>query len=250
MSDRPIVIHSAMSIEIKFLIEKLDNLTEMQLGNYIFYEGYIYKYPIVICVSGVGTVNTAGSIMHVIEKYNPLCVINIGIVGSCDKNIHQNDLIIGNRCLNINSYKTSYRSKGEGSDYKNWEYITFKEGVDELLYWDADKVLLRIANDMVDRYFYGSCFKGVIGSGDCWNDEVDRVIFLNDKYKVSCMDMECISIYMLCNVFKVPCISFKVVSDNIILGESYDRGVSKNIWNYIDSYMDKVIKSKDLLKNF
>lgn len=241
---RPIVIHSAMGVEIKFLLDKIGDVKKINYGDFIFYEGNYKGYPIVLNISGVGTINTASDMMYIIDKYNPLCVINIGIVGSYRKEIHKNDLVICNRCLNVNSYRTSYLEEGNGSDYSRWEMITFKEGIDELVYWDADEQLLNIMYKIKDKYSYGKCVNGIIGSGDVWNDEVDRLLFLRDKYKLCCSDMESISVYMVCNKFKVPCISLKIVSDNIILGEDYDRNVSKNIEDILLIYVNEIIDSK------
>lgn len=249
MDDRsPIVIHSAMGIEIEFLKDKMIDLKKEQYGNFIFYEGKFNDYPIVLNISGVGTIYTASDMMYVIYKYKPMCVINLGIVGSYHKEIHKNDFIVGSKCLNVNSYRTSYLEEGMGSDYQNWEMITFKEGIDELVYWNCDKALLKLINELSDGYTDGNFFNGIIGSGDVWNNEIDRLLYLNSKYDLICSDMECISVYMVCNSFNIPAISLKVVSDNIILGEEYDRGVTKNIENVLLKYLDKIIKCKDLLK--
>lgn len=241
---RPIVIHSAMGVEIKFLLDKISDIKKSNYGDFVFYEGNFNGYPIVLNISGVGTVNTASDMMCVINKYNPICVINTGIVGSYSRDIHKNDLIICDKCLNVNSYRTSYLEEGLGSDYTKWDMITFKEGVDELVYWDADKSLLEIMDKIKDRYSYGNFCNGIIGSGDVWNNEVDRLLFLRDKYKLCCSDMESISIYMVCNKFNVPCVSLKVVSDNIILGEDYDRNVNKNIEDILLIYISEIINSK------
>ena len=247
-SKRPIVIHSAMSVEIEFMKDRLSDLVEIESGNFIFYEGKINGYPIVLSISGVGTIHTASNMMYVIDKYKPLCVINLGIVGSYNKNIHKSDLIVGSKCLNVNSYRTSYLKEGMGSDYKSWEMITFKEGVDELVYWTCNEVLFTMFNELSDKYTYGNCFSGIIGSGDAWNNEIDRLLFLNSRYGLSCSDMECVSVYMVCSNFNIPAISLKVVSDNIILEEEYDREVTKNIIDVLFLYIDMIIKCKDLVK--
>lgn len=244
---RPIVIHCAMDVEIDFLKKKIVDLKKNIYGNFIIYEGMFNGYPVILNVSGVGIINAASDIMYVIDKYNPLCVINLGIVGSCSDKIHRNDLVVGNKCLNINSYKTSYLDRGKGSDYKSWNIITFKEGVDELVYWNCNNILLNIINNISGKYLYGNIINGVIGSGDVWNSEVDRLLFLSDKYGVVCSDMECVSVYIVCNNFNVPAISLKVVSDNIILGEDYDREVSNNMENILLVYINEVIMCKDFI---
>lgn len=242
---RPILIYGAMSVELNFLIEKLEDVKTIEHGKFKFYNGYFNDYPVIINIGGVGVINASSDIMYAINKFNPICVLNIGIVGSYSKNIHKGDLIIGEKCLNINSYKTDYLKSG--SDFKKWDYITFKEGVDELIFEHASNKLIDLFNEVSHLYKNGNCINGVIGSGDSWNNEIERLSFLNEKYGLVCSDMESIGLYSVCNSFSIPVLSLKIVSDNIILGEEYDRNVCIYINDVFIKYISCIIKKINFL---
>lgn len=72
-----------------------------------------------------------------------------------------------------------------------------------------------------------SYFTGTIGSGDIWNKNKKKIEFINKKYDVICEDMECVSIYTVANLYEIPVISIKGISNNEVLDESYDYGVRK-----------------------
>ena len=49
---------------------------------------------------------------------------------------------------------------------------------------------------------------------------------MNEKYGILCEEMEGIAIYTVANQYKIPVIDIRVISDNEILKEEYDRHVS------------------------
>lgn len=64
-----------------------------------------------------------------------------------------------------------------------------------------------------------ACF----GSGDAWNKEIDRILCLKEKCKVLSGDMESIGVYTVANKMNVPVLGIRVMSDNELLNESYER---------------------------
>ena len=60
-------------------------------------------------------------------------------------------------------------------------------------------------------------------AGDIWNMEADRIMLLHKKYGILCEDMESISVYTISNLYNVPVISIRVISNNEILNEEYER---------------------------
>ena len=102
----------------------------------------------------------------------------------------------------------------------------------------ASLPLLDVANNI--EYEYGNVILGKIGSGDVWNREVDRILYLNDTYDIVVEDMESISVYNLCYKYNIPCISFKVISDNSLIGEEYNREVGIYLQEFICEYIDNI----------
>ncbi len=239
---RPILIQVAMKIEGEELLKKIENIKEKSLKGYTIYEGIIENYKIVLLISNVGLIQTSASLMLAINEYNPIAIINIGIAGATSKKLHIKDIIIGTECLNINSYKTPIKEKNKGSDATNWELLTFLSGIeDKLIIEKADKKLIELTKNINTN---SNIYYGRIGSGDCWNREIDKIISLNKKYKIICEDMESIAVYTIANQFKIPVISIKCISDNILTSEEYDRTVGSYIQEYIFNYIKLLINKK------
>lgn len=240
---KPIVIIGAMEVEIDFLIEKLENLKENIILNYHFYEGTINTYPVVVAESKVGTINAAAVTTIAIEYYHPICIINQGTAGAIGKEIHTKDIVIGSEILHMMSAKTPYREIGEGSNSIEWDYITFVSGgVDEKVTQKANTKLLAFFKQCTQEYTQGKAHVGVIGSGDVWDREKDRLIYFNQIHQVLCKEMEGISVYTIANENNIPVINIRIISDNELLGEPYDRNIGKAVQEFVYESVKKMIE--------
>ena len=114
MEERPIVIMCAMEVEADFLISKLENAKKTTVNKYEFFEGTINDYPIVVCFCKVMCINAAVATYIAIDKYNPIAIISQGTAGAHGKNIHTGDIVVGEKCVNIVSFKTPQKKEGEG----------------------------------------------------------------------------------------------------------------------------------------
>lgn len=234
-----ILVLVAMEVEAKVLIEKFDSYEMKSKMGFTFYEGVVNNRNIILLLSGVGVINASSGLIVGIMEYNPSIVINYGIGGAMSKDIHTKDIIIGSSVSNINSYRTSILGEGEGSSPNSWELLTFLSGeVDRYIEYRTDDKLLDVASNI--EYEYGNVILGKIGSGDVWNREVDRILYLNDTYDIVVEDMESISVYNLCYKYNIPCISFKVISDNSLIGEEYNREVGIYLQEFICEYINNI----------
>lgn len=239
MEKSPILLQVAMEVECSCLLKKIDHLVKREIGGYLFYEGMIRNYPVVISLSKVGLIEASSSLTIGIENYHPIAIINYGIAGATTRKLHVSDMVIGTNCVNINSYKSSFSPALGGVHPDKWELLTFLSGeTDRFLSYSSDEKLLALALGNPPKTNY---LCGTIGSGDVWNQEVDRVLFLNEKYHILCEDMESISTYTIAHHRDIPVISFKMISDNLLLGEEYDREVGIYLQEYVFSYVEKLI---------
>lgn len=242
MNKKPILIQIAMEVEAKPLLNKINNLEELEIKEYKYFKGNINNYPIVISISKVGLIHSSSSLTIACQKFNPIAIINTGLAGAKTKEIHTKDIIIGESCININSYKTPYLKEGEGSNPNNWELITFLDNEkDRLIEEKAASKLIEIAKNIEDNTIK-NIYYGKIGSGDVWNNEHDRLLYLNKKYKILCEDMESIATYILANQWNIPVISIKIISDNSLTGELYDRNIGEYIEKYLIRYLNYLIE--------
>ena len=224
MTKKPIVIIASMEIGIQVLLKKMEHVVKKNINKYEFYEGMIHHYPVVVCHCHVMSFNAAVATTLAIQTYHPLAIINEGCSGAHGKEIHKNDIVIGKRCINIVSNKTPHKKEGEGSNSLDAELVYFLEGEDEkTVYQPADQHLVELCKNI--PYSKGNVFFGTLGSGDVWNNEADKILHLHEKYGTLCEDMESIAIYYVAHTFSIPVIGIRVISNNEILEEGYDRNI-------------------------
>lgn len=230
-----------MEIECQEILKHISNLEELEINKYKFYKGTINNYPVIISLSKVGLIHTSSSLTIAIKEFNPKYIINTGIAGATAKEMHIGDIVIGESCININSYRTANLKKGEGSNPNNWELLTFLSGeTDRLIEEPANQTMIEIAKKIKNNQ-HGKIYVGKIGSGDVWNREIDRILYLNNNYNILCEDMEAIATYTVSNQQNIPVISIKMISDNSITGEEYNREVGKYLEQYIIEYIKNII---------
>lgn len=242
---KPILIQGAMEIEIQLLKDVVEDIEEFTIDGYKFYKGALEKYPIIISKTDIGLINSAVSTIIGIKKFHPEIVINQGTAGASDLNLLTHDIVIGTNCININSFETCEKGEGEGINPFCWEMKTFKEGIDELIKVPANNELVEISKKVSKSYKKGKVVFGLIGSGDVWNKEYDRIDWLNKNYNVLCEDMETISIYSVCNKQHIPVIGVRAISDNArVEGQIYDRKSAFDSQKYVLEMCKEYIRSK------
>lgn len=227
MSEKTILIQGAMSVETKLLIDALSDAEKIVLNGYEFYKGKINDCAVVISITKVGMINASVATILGINHFNPKCIINQGVAGGHDKNVHKGDIVIGEFAANMNSFKTCSKKEDEGSNPFEWELITFNEGNDIL----KEKIPANI--ELVEKssnFFEMSNFKihkGTIASGDIWNKECDRINWFIDELDSLCEDMETFAVYKVCQNNDVPVLGIRMISNSEINNESYDRSLAE-----------------------
>lgn len=243
MQKNPILVAVAMEVEARVLLEKLTNLEEKKKHNIIFYEGYLNEEKIIVLLTKVSLISASSALTIAILEYEPRLIINYGIAGAMSKDIHTKDIIIGTTISNINSYRTSTLEEGKGSNPNKWELLTFLSGeTDRYIEYETNNKLLALTKEI--NYTNGNIIYGKIGSGDVWNREVDRILYLNEKYNIICEDMESIALYTIANNFNIPIITIKIISDNSLINEEYNRNVGEYLQDYIYKYLTLLINNK------
>lgn len=244
MKQRPILIQVAMEVECQEILKRIAHLEEVEMQTYQFYKGFIHDYPVIISLSKVGLIQTSASLTIAINQFQPIAIINLGIAGATDKKMHIGDIVVGESCININSYRTAILKENEGSNPNDWELLTFLSGEEDRFIEQKASVELIELTKQIETNQHGKIYYGRIGSGDSWNREVDRILYLNKHYHILCEDMESIATYTLANQWEISVIAIKMISDNSLTGEEYDRTVGRWLENYAMEYFEKFIATK------
>ncbi len=209
----PIIIQGAMSMEVEELIKIIEIGKEENINGFKFYIGRFENYPIIISETQIGIINVSMATCIAIQNYNPKLIINQGIAGAHVSYIHRNDIVVGEKSVNINSFITGIKNKNEGTNPFDWQFDNRSFEV------QCNTELLEKAKKINNEY---NIFYGIIGSGDIFNREVDRIAWVQEKKNTLCEDNETIAVYTICEKFKVPCIGFRAITNNEVTQKESD----------------------------
>ena len=201
-----ILIVAALDKEIDILN---DLLKAKKKKNYRYKE--LDKNEIYTSIVGVGTINALTNTQSLIDEINPDYVINIGTAGSYVLEVNDGDIVVCDEAIYHGGYIMT------DSPSSDWE--TIKE---TNLSIKGDKKLSKL----VDEIDTGCVIHhGKTLSGDFFTKDVETINALRDKYHNLCEDMETLAIYKACEEKKIPCIAYRIISNNELKGSKYEDNV-------------------------
>ena len=178
MSNKVILIQGAMDIEVEYLISKLNNIEKRIISEYEFWIGNTENNKIIVSKTRIGTLNATISTTIGIINFHPDFIINQGIAGAHRVDLHTGDIVIGEKCCNINAYSIPSKEKGQGSNPFQWEVSKSKA---QMLF--ADTNLVNVVEKALKENTKNKCIKGILGSGDVFNREFDRIMWINNIFR-------------------------------------------------------------------
>lgn len=239
-----ILIQGAMDTETGYLIGHLAEAECITFGNWVFYTGFLgmEKEPVIISKTYQGMVNAAAATSLALAHFAPKAVINQGIGGGHDTGFHRGDIVLGERVVPIGAVMWGFSGTGAGIDGRDFEplpieiYNRKKGCTEKVLDFPCDKELLAIAEGVA-----ATCRirRGTIASGDEWNNQLDRIALLKERYHTAVEDMESAAAAQLCLSYGIPFIGIRILSNSIVNGEEFDESVGilgqKFILRYVEA---------------
>jgi adenosylhomocysteine nucleosidase len=249
-SQQPILIQGAMSCEVDQFVAQLKNKKIEKIHSWFFWIGNLKGDPVVISKTNIGAANAAAATAIAIEHFHPAAIINQGLGGGLNFKLHLYDIVIGKKAIDLGAFKTPFRTIGQGSNSLEWKPIRLVEAnsseskmPDTLRSFQADPKLLSAAVIAKKTYQQGNIFLGNIGSSEIWDNELDRIQYLNSQFDVLAEDMETASAAQIAEEFHIPFIGIRIISNNITLSDKYKREASKAsqdyVLNVVKFYMQK-----------
>lgn len=227
---QPILIQGAMQIETEYLINHLYNPHFKNINGYDFYEGTMKNKYVVVSTTRVGSINSAVATIIGINEFSPQLVINQGVAGGHSTDVHVGDIVLGESVVNMNSYISDELDEFAGIHPEKWRLVTFKDGDDvknEKIFATNDLIIY--FNNILYQKLNQRIHVGTIVSGDGWNQEADRIKWFIEKVNSKCEDMESYATYKVCMDNNVPVIGIRIVSNNILNNEPYDRTLATKL---------------------
>ncbi len=249
----PVIVQGAMPIEVEILIKRLENTKEEKVGGWTFWRGTVDGYPVIVSKTLKGMSNTAAATAIAIERFKPAAIINQGTAGGHDSQLKVFDIVVGEYAVNLGAFKTPYRKSGEGSDSVEWvpmDLLASEGSAGEdpnartMRRFKADEHLLAAADKVRASYRKGQVVRGVIGSSDVWNSELDRINRFHKQFNTSVEEMETASAAQIAGFFNVPFLGIRVLSNNITNGGKYDGTTALACQEYVFEVVKAYISTK------
>ena len=184
-----LLLQGAMDTETEYLIGQLDEPEEITCGNWKFYTGFLGKHaePVVISRTYQGMVNAAAATAIAMTQFCLWAVINLGIGGGHDARFHRGDIVVGERVVPMGAMIRKYAPEGAGIDECDFEPLPIEifdktlGQTRKVLDFPCDERLGDAAMKVQTDVYVG---RGVIGSADEWNNQLDRIALLRERYKI------------------------------------------------------------------
>jgi adenosylhomocysteine nucleosidase len=88
--------------------------------------------------------------------------------------------------------------------------------------------------------------EGVIGSGEIWNSELDRIQRFHSQYGTLVEEMETASAAQIAGFFQIPFLGIRVLSNNVTNGGTYDAKTGEAcqgfVYDVVKAYIGTTLK--------
>ncbi len=187
---------------------------------------------IIVEKCGIGKVNAAIGASEMIRKHRPDVIISSGCAGGNGNDINVQDVVVGK--------EVCYHDVYCGTAIDNTTIYGQVQGMPAR--YQADAMLLEKARSLSLTTSHISLHEGLIVTGDWFVDSKEKMRSIIEKFpEAKAVDMESAAIAQTCHIYKVPFISFRVISD-IPLRDT-DASMYHDFWATIAENSFQVTKS-------
>ena len=190
-------IIAAMSSEYKQVAQLLEDKTEHTEGIYTYTEGRIKNNIIILTQCGIGKVNAATGAVELIRTFQPDCIISTGVAGGIDRCLKVMDVVASQHIVYHDVWC------GEGNAYGQIQGMPAQ--------FEGNPTLFDFAMSLdTETAIHG----GLICTGDKFITDREELNVIKGNFPEGlAVDMESGAIAQVCHIYKVPFISFRIISD-------------------------------------
>lgn len=217
----------AMKSEKEQIFARLGEKKEKRVGAFSFFEGKLGKSQVVVSQSGIAKVNASINALEMIKAFSPDCLISTGVAGGLDACLNTMDIVVSDKIVHHDVWC------GMGNEYGQ------VQGLPAI--FKADENLLKVAMDIKPANNDGAkLYKGLICTGEQFISEPEQLQVIKKHFPegLAC-DMESAALAQVCYLYKVPFISFRIISD--VLGRQTDN--AKQYQNFWRTVADKAFEN-------
>ena len=174
---------------------------------------------VAVVTTGIGSVYAAMEITKNIITNPPDVILNVGCAGAHNPSLAIGDVIVGNEVIPTSNVIVDHMNNFKLYGVRN------RTDSNSVLSWKSDERLLNIMSDIIlktqsDPDMPFVTLLGRIASSDTWNDNVQTVTRLYDRYETQCEEMEAASIGQIANHYSIPFLPIKDISNSVHVTEN------------------------------
>ena len=191
---------SAMDSEHRQLVERLQEKKVADYGHLHYVEGLLGGNHVILTQCGIGKVNAAVGATELIRRFAPDCIISTGVAGGIDVCLKVMDVVVSERLVYHDVWC------GEGNEYGQVQGLPAA--------YEGCASLLEHALSLNNAGPESRICKGLICTGDKFITERAELDAIKAEFPEGlAVDMESAAIAQVCHLYRVPFISFRIISD-------------------------------------
>lgn len=193
-------IIGAMDIEVDALADSMSRKKVTEISGIKFYQGKLCGKDVVIAKCGIGKVFASICAQTMILKFNPSVIINTGVAGTLDSEIHVLDIAIA---TGVVQHDMDTSALGDP--------VGLISGINVVEFKADDLVIKSLKNACESVKSF--CKQGIIATGDKFIHDLQDKAWLKSQFSAIACEMEGGAIGHTCYVNKVPFGIIRAISD-------------------------------------
>ncbi|MHC5309769.1 5'-methylthioadenosine/adenosylhomocysteine nucleosidase [Myroides sp. LJL116] len=215
-------IIGAIPQEINGIIDSLQNVTQTQIANRIYYKGTIGDQDVVVVYSRIGKVAAATTVTTLLLNFDVSKVIFIGVAGAIHQDVQVGDVVVASNLVQYDMDVSPLRPKFEipllGKTFFETDLQWSNQLVEQIQQILDPKVLhTLISKEDLEKFQISSpkVHFGMIASGDQFFSTMEQKDNLQQALpQVMCVEMEGAAVAQVCFEFGVDFTVIRTISDN------------------------------------
>ena len=187
----------AMDKELQQLLQLMEKPLECLQKGQSFWLGQIGDCSLILTKSGIGKVNAAYGAINLIDNFLPDVVISTGCAGGTSAELEIRDVVVSTQICYHDAWC------GQPNELGQIQGLPAK--------YEADANLVEAAKNLKGNVHI---VPGLIVSGDWFVDNVEKMNGIVSAFPdAMAVDMESAALAQVCHLYKMPFLSFRVISD-------------------------------------
>ena len=210
----------ALAKEQAQLLSRLPEPETISAGPFTFFVSRLGDNQLILTKSGIAKVNAATCATELINRFSPDAIINSGVAGGLDAQLNSLDVVVGSQYAHHDVFC------GPEND---WGQV---QGLPSIFL--ADEKLLTVVEKLKTAgKFSRPVHAGLICSGEQFITDAHKLQSIKENFPAAlACDMESAAFAQVCHLYKVPFLSFRIISD--VVGKETDNAQQyENFWDTV-----------------